>query len=778
MCFLRASPKRYRIMSTISDKRPHRWRLCLVIAALGVAALLSACEGEEATPVDVQATPSAVSTAGVAPTPTAVPLDLGLAREYQRNGQYEDAIVIYTEIVSRGSHDQRQQARLALARIYLFDERYGEARDQMSAYVEEAPEDADLRQARFLLARALDGLGENEEAVELYGRYLDEGGIAAPYARLETASILAAMGRLEEASQEAEAALAGGLPESLGPAAILSLAQAFEAADAPGEAGRWYERLFAESPSTADKALALWRQGAMKRLLDDPGWTVDLQTVVATYPATSAAAEALDELMEADEAVDPYLEGLVYYRHFRNQDALEALGRSLEGDPYGANAVATHYYLAATYERLGDEETAIAEYAAAYQLDPTDPLADDALWWRARLTENEYRYDEASEFYERLSLLYPSSDWAGEAAFRGGLVLYKQDRFFEAANAWRSAASTAPGTEETTRAILWTAKAELANGDEELGWAHLQELSRGWPLDYYGLRAAVLLSEGEPASDVTPTVGAEEPGESDDAQSWLVSVTGEPPIAAWTLWLDPHWVRGQELLALGLPRQAAAEFRALMNLHGSEPMALWTLARSFLWLGQTEMSARSAQLLLDQLPSQELPSAPREVLRLAYPQDYVDVIESAAAEEGVSSLVMLALIRQESFFDPLAGSVAGALGLTQVIPSTGRDIARELGQDDFSSEQLFRPAVSILFGAHYLANQLSTFDGNLYYALAAYNGGPGNALRWQAAAGDDVDLFLEEMDLAEPSLYVRRVMGHLAFYRYLYGGAPQPSLPQ
>jgi soluble lytic murein transglycosylase len=154
----------------------------------------------------------------------------------------------------------------------------------------------------------------------------------------------------------------------------------------------------------------------------------------------------------------------------------------------------------------------------------------------------------------------------------------------------------------------------------------------------------------------------------------------------------------------------------------------------------------------------------------------MSLIESAEAAEGVSPLAMLALIRQESFFDPLAGSGAGAVGLTQVIPSTGREIAGELGRSDFDEQELFRPEVSILFGAHYLGNQLAAFEGNLYYALAAYNGGPGNAQRWEAAAGGDVDLFLEESDFSEPKLYVRRVMENLAVYRYLYGGAAGPSL--
>ena len=115
--------------------------------------------------------------------------------------------------------------------------------------------------------------------------------------------------------------------------------------------------------------------------------------------------------------------------------------------------------------------------------------------------------------------------------------------------------------------------------------------------------------------------------------------------------------------------------------HAGDPMALWALAQSYQWLGQTEMSSRSAELMLEKLSPEERAKAPRALLRLAYPRDYMGLLESAEKSEGVSPEVMLALMRQESFFDPLAGSGAGATGLTQVIPSTGQEIASGPGRE-------------------------------------------------------------------------------------------------
>ncbi len=750
--------------------------LCLSVLAGGalVLGLLAAC-GDKGPASGTDGQETAAVTPTPAPTATPVPADLGLARRYERNGQYEDAMAVYEAVVARGSAQQKRQAQLALARLYLSAERYEEARDQVSAYLAGAEGERERRLAHFLLARALAGLGEEAAALDLFAGYGDEGGVAAPYAQAEVARIMVGQGRLTEAAEQVEAALAGDMPGTLGPGLLLSMAQGAEAANAYTEASRWYGRLYEESPSTADKALALWRQGAMKRLLGDASWPDDLQTVIRAYPITSSAAEALDKLLAADEAVDPYREGLVYYRHFQNQEALAALNRSLKESETGPYAAAAHYYRAATYERLGDWDAALADYAAAYDLSPGGDLADDALWWWARLLEGDGRYGEAVGLYRRLAEEYASSDWGEEAAFRQGMVLYKQGRFSEAADVWRQAASAAGDPEEGARAALWTAKAELAGGDEGLGRAGLQDLARERPFDFYGLRAGVLLAEmGAPEATPTARPATVEPG--GDVQSWLASVTGEQPVDAWTLWLNRRWAGGQELIDLGLRREAGAEFRALIDDYGGEPMALLALSESFRLLGETEMSSRSATRILNQLPDETAAEAPPELLRLAYPEDYVSLLESAEAAEGVSPLAMLALIRQESFFDPLAGSGAGALGLMQVIPATGREIAGDLGRSDFDTEELFRPVVSILFGAHYLGKQIAAFDGNLYYALAAYNGGPGNAARWEAAAGGDVDLFLEECDFSEPKLYIRRVMENLAVYRYLYGGAAGPSL--
>jgi soluble lytic murein transglycosylase len=749
----------------IPEKRRSVYRLGLPLLALALAALaLTACH-------DTQKVPAATATSESTPVPTPVPADLMLAANLERNGQYDEATAVYQAVVDQSSDAEKRQAHLALARLDVKSGDYQAAHDEIVALQSEGNAGPE---ADFLLAQSLAGLGQDDEAVAAYSRYIDEGGAASANAHSESAYLLLSLGRLDEAEQSANAAIAG-LPDSLKSGIILSVAQGLESADATGRALAWYQRLHDESDSDSDKALALQKIGSLKHASGASGWQDDLQQVIATYPISGAASDALAELQQAGVAVDPYLEALVHYRHFENDQAVQLFQTCLAANPDGARAAAAHYYLAALDERLGGDDAALQEYAKSLEIAPSGDLADDALWWSGLIFEKQSRWQEADDAYGKILAMSNQQTWTDDASFRHGMVLYKQKRYQDAATAWHDFASQAIDEEVITHAFFWAAKAELAGGQKDVAATHFRDLAQTYPLNYYGLRAASLLSTTTKKPTPLPAIAA---ADDTDVQSWLAKATASKPVSMWSIWLDPRWAKAQELYSVGFPRSAAAEMRDLMWSHSRDPMALWALAQSYHMLGLTEMSSRSAELILQKLSTEDRANAPKALLRLAYPDDYAPLLQSAQDSEDVSPVEMLALMRQESFFDPLAGSGAGATGLTQVIPSTAEGIATDLGDATFTNSDLFRPVVSIQFGAYYLAQQLNEFDGNLYYALAAYNAGPGAVEDWRAAAGNDIDMFLEQVDVGEANLYVRLVMENLAVYRYLYEDAPRPSLPQ
>jgi soluble lytic murein transglycosylase len=155
---------------------------------------------------------------------------------------------------------------------------------------------------------------------------------------------------------------------------------------------------------------------------------------------------------------------------------------------------------------------------------------------------------------------------------------------------------------------------------------------------------------------------------------------------------------------------------------------------------------------------------------------YADLLSTEAREQGLDPLLLAALVRQESLFEPAAESYAGARGLGQVMPATGEGIARNLGMSDFVLDDLYRPWVSIRFGAYYLGLQMSRNDDQILIALAAYNGGPGNTLHWLEASGDDLDLFVEVITAAQSRIYLQRVYEQYLIYEALYrpAGSEEP----
>ena len=130
---------------------------------------------------------------------------------------------------------------------------------------------------------------------------------------------------------------------------------------------------------------------------------------------------------------------------------------------------------------------------------------------------------------------------------------------------------------------------------------------------------------------------------------------------------------------------------------------------------------------------------------------------------------MFRVIRQESLFEGFVKSTAGANGLMQIVPATGEQIANELGwPPNYTASDLYRPNVSVRFGSYYLAKNRDLFGGNLYAALAAYNGGPGSAAIWNQLAGNDPDLLVEVIRFEETRNYIRAIYEIFGTYRTIY----------
>jgi soluble lytic murein transglycosylase len=207
----------------------------------------------------------------------------------------------------------------------------------------------------------------------------------------------------------------------------------------------------------------------------------------------------------------------------------------------------------------------------------------------------------------------------------------------------------------------------------------------------------------------------------------------------------------------------------LRSAYEDDAWAQYHLALIFREAGLYRSSILAAATVWRLSPADTIDALPRFLGCLLYPTYFDDLIEKEAEEFDFAPLVLYALLRQESLFEGFATSYAAAHGLMQVIPPTGAQIAEALDwPPGYETPDLYRPLVSVRFGTWYLAQQRDRFDGELYPAMAGYNGGPGNAARWWAEAGEDRDLFVELIGFQETRTYVERITEHHAKYRWLY----------
>lgn len=157
--------------------------------------------------------------------------------------------------------------------------------------------------------------------------------------------------------------------------------------------------------------------------------------------------------------------------------------------------------------------------------------------------------------------------------------------------------------------------------------------------------------------------------------------------------------------------------------------------------------------------------------RLVYPVIYYNDIKHFADETGNNAPLMLALTREESYFDPLAQSVVGASGLMQLMPITASEINRKFKLGMLIPSSLFNPYQNIKLGNYYYEFIRNNLHGHDISSVAAYNGGIGSLQRWKTSLTyNDTDEFVEQIPYPETKNYVKKVFASYWNYIRIYNG--------
>ena len=611
-----------------------------------------------------------------------------------------------------------------------------QARVHFLALLDSYPQLADYHLA--YLAAIDDRAGRAPEAARFDDRLLttQPASVWVPAAAARRARTALALRdpRTEELAERARD-LASDDPDSRGVA--LSVLAAVRAPARPREAYELYEevRRGGGTAAPAAREACVTLETEHPELLDDPQLMLSEGRLLAAEGRLDAAARRLataatapgDDRIEALRAL-----AKVHQRAGRLDEAIATYRRAVALAPTGNLA---RFELASLYWNRDRDVDARSLFLEIVTETPRHPKYDTALYALARIAEQDGQTAEASARYQTLAT--SDGDLAREARWRLAWMPYRRGDLSAAADAF--ATLGAADEKDRAAASYWRGRVLARLGREDESRSELADVLAVAPDGYYADLAERALATSVPPPPPPTPLGLALP----------------PSIALHAY----HWDRSRELRAAGMTDAAAREIAALVRElpDGDEN-------QPYLLEAYSDVDAHTRALKLAQRLQSTL--APTTAAAYQFPRAYWPHVVAAADAARLDPYVVLALMRQESLFDPAAVSPASAYGLMQLLIPTASNVAGRA----IDASALFDPATNIALGTRYLRHLIDRFDGDLAKALAAYNGGEEAVAKWERRAPTTAtDEFVETISFRETRHYVKQVLGNYRRYRRLYG---------
>ncbi len=512
-------------------------------------------------------------------------------------------------------------------------------------------------------------------------------------------------------------------------------------------AGRQLKLVRAKLPAV--EPLRLYRLGLHRAelLMAEERYSEAYETLSSLLTKGSKTASVADEeLVRLKMGVSQY--------HRRQLTTAAATLKKIKREDLVPEAL---FYLAETSRRLRQEKSFRARASELSERYPKSPWSEEILISLARRHDDEGERDQALGYYRRVLEQFPAGKYVLLAKWRVLWEEFRAGRYADAGFGWEEAARERPGSAESGKFLYWAGRAYQEAGRFDRAESLYRQVLLGFQNTYYGRRAFEHLSE---ILDQRTSLAAIEAARSriDLSEALKVDrVSLQSRIAQlYAAGLEKEALRETEYAAQGKRDDAAfLAMAAWIHAEGRRNLdAFRTIREAFPFHGSA-----TGDLL------------PRPIWELFYPLGYWDQIVRYSGERGLDPYLVAALIRQESTFNPGVRSHAGARGLMQILPSTGRLLARQ-EKLRYDISDLYDPEINIRYGTRYLKDVLGSFGGRVDYALASYNAGPHRVKRW---TGMDLtipsEVFIEEIPFDETRDYVKLVLRNEMLYRRLYGGA-------
>jgi soluble lytic murein transglycosylase len=408
-------------------------------------------------------------------------------------------------------------------------------------------------------------------------------------------------------------------------------------------------------------------------------------------------------------------------------------------------------------EMLGAVDQLVQKY-------PASKWAEEGLMAAGNYYWVELNRSQAASYYQRVLDNFPSGKNAYNCEWRVAWVAYL-NRQPDADQKFTTFLRKYPVSANAPNALYWLGRDAERGGNPAHARSYYRMASERYPETYFGQHATLRLDKLGP--------GEEDPPE------FLAQIPPPPPLRPFdepiaTSALD-RWTRAQALRNIAFDSAAELELKSAYFAAGS-PRFLFEAAQAAFDQGHFAAGMAYGRLIVPNFDARKFSDVPLIVWRTLYPLPYEPALRREAAKNGFDPMLAAGLIRQESTFQADAVSPKYAVGLMQVLPKTGRLMAKHL-RVRYTKNSLFEPDFNLEVGMVYVAGLLRDL-GAPEYALAAFNAGEDRIALWRSERNyEEIPELVESIPFSETRDYVQIVLRNAEVYRMIYGSTvPAPSV--
>jgi soluble lytic murein transglycosylase len=545
----------------------------------------------------------------------------------------------------------------------------------------------------------------------------------------------------------------------------LAVGRAYEAAGDHQKAATAFRNLYFNLPTSfeADMAGTELRKLGISGSVTERRTRADLLFKAKHYSdAAHDYHDLVEEVTPADHALVQLAWATALEKNGSSRDAHKIL--TSMGAQSGDAEAERLYLLSETARSTSDDEAVQRTLNELRQFGPASPWLEQALLSAANMYLLKRDYDHAIDYFRELQQRFPNGARASYAHWKASWLNFRQGRTEAARQGFENQIALYPDSAEIPAALYWRARVAEEDGNRAMARAFYQRLSERFHNFYYAELGRKRLKS---------LPGGAVPTEESPHYALLDRI---PPLstAGKITAADPpddnlRVARARLLSNGGLADMAVRELQAAATQEGGT-WAPPEMARVYQDGGRYDRGIEIMKRTTPNYFAIDLSDLPRPYWEALFPKAYWTDLRKYSALNGLDPYLVASLVRQESEFNALALSRANAVGLMQLLPKTGKSVAKQVKLKGYSAPQLYTPAINLELGTRYFKDMVDKYNGQFEYALAAYNAGSDRVGDWLGQGHyRDPQEFVESIPFTETREYVQAILRNASVYRQLYG---------